>query len=277
MLKPLKSKDRVSYYNPGNIISNKHLKTHCFIFSWEGWSNQAEKLEENFKQCNLFDKITVINSDPDNQLSHWVNLDEDAFFGRQWEAALSEFEGDLFFHIQADVKIPNSIGINKIIESAIYYFNNLNCSIYAPDIDFTGWSNEKACISKDMINFLGFPSKILAAINTDCSCWFIDSKTLQEFKEKYLNDFVELSPLGWGVSSVMAGIGWKNKMPVIRDLSHELLHPKFTNYSQSQAMNGLKFFINSIKDEYVADFMNKSFKDPYSAKILALKSIAQVQ
>lgn len=277
MNKLFQDKDSVKYYNYGDIISNKYPKIHGFIFSWPGWSNQAEKLEEDFKQSKCFDKITVINSDPDHQLSHWVNLDENAFFGRQWEAALSKFEGDLFFHIQADVTIPKPIGINKIVESAIYYFNNLNCSIYAPDIDFTGWSNEKACIPKDMINFLGFPSKILAAINTDCSCWFIDSKTLQEFKENYLDSFVKHSTLGWGVSSAMAAIGWKNKMPVIRDLNYELLHPKFTNYNKSKAMNELKFFINCIKDEYVLDFMKLSFRNPDLAKILAFKSITKIQ
>jgi hypothetical protein len=268
------NKHIIDYRFSGQSHKNKKKpKIQAFIFSWPNWSIQAELLEETLVNTNFFDKVFVINSDPHFRKDNWINLGEQDYFSSQFEAALTLFNGDIFFHIQADVTIPKYINLIEFLNSAIENFYELNFSVYAPDIDYTAWDNESAIIKDSVIKFLGYPEKIKPVVNTDCSCWFINSVTLEEFKDKYLDNLVKNSRFGWGVSGAMCAIGWKNKMPAIRNLNYQLIHPKNTNYDVQKAILGYKIFCSETQDSFVKKFLlNSIFRNLQGISCLIYKN-----
>ena len=251
------------YFNTGNknIVSNTNQKIQAFIFNWPRTTKDAILMYDRFKKMNFIDKLFVINSDSSYQPEDWINLSGDAYFSEQFANAIKLFDGDIFFHIQADAVIPSILDVKKLFDTASYYFNELNFSVYTPDIDYTAWNNQRSKIDDTAIRFMGYPTQIIPILNSDCTCWFINKKTLHEFESLCLQNLLENSPLGWGCSAAMCAIGWKNKMPVIRDLEYKILHPNETGYEKSKASFQYKVFYSSIQDEFIRNYINETIRD----------------
>jgi hypothetical protein len=240
----------IKCYGAKHVLPNR-VSIHAFIFNWKDKTENALKLEELFNK--IFDKVTVINSSEDYTSPHWVNLGDNAYFGDQFSKALEIFDCnsyDLLFHIQADVYNPEN-DWGSIIDSARHYYLKHNYAVYAPNIDYTFWSNE---ITK-LNNFDGvYDPNIAVVTTTDCSCWFINSTIITNFKNKYLNAFKK-NNLGWGACSVICGEGFMNRMPVLRDNNFKLSHPRGTSYNSKDATIQMEEFVSHIKDENILYFL----------------------
>jgi GR25 family glycosyltransferase involved in LPS biosynthesis len=220
----------------------------AFIFNWRGQLQKTLKTESEL--CRIFNKVTVINSDDNNKFDDWVNIGEDAYFSAQFLKALDLFDGDIFFHVQGDVTYDNW---PSIIESAKLYYKKYNYGIYAPNVDYTSWSSNRVDISTiPKCN----DKKLKLVTMTDCSCWFINKKIIDEYKLKYSLSFKK-NKYGFGADLVNCAISIKNNMPVIRDYNYTVNHPKNTNYSSEDAVTMLEEYLKSIKDEKIKFIIEK--------------------
>ena len=219
----------------------------AFIFNWRGQLEKTLKTESEL--CKIFNKVTVINSDDNNKFDHWINIGEDAYFGAQFLKALELFSGDIFFHVQADVTYDNW---PSIIESAKLYYKKYNYGIYAPNVDYTYWDSAKV----DIDCFKKTDNEKLKIVSmTDCSCWFINKKIINEYKLKYSHNFKK-NKYGFGADLISCAISFKKNMPVLRDYQYTVSHPKLTNYSLTHAGIMLEDYIKTIDDKDLKFLIN---------------------
>jgi len=210
------------------------MKIHPFIFNWKNQFDKTCKIEKSLK--SVCDKVTVINSDDDHRISHWVNVGEDAYFTKQFTTALNLFDGDLFLHVQGDVEYNNWQGL---IDDSIKYINYYDAGIYAPNIDYTWW------ISK----LVDLPLKthhenIKVVSHTDETVWFITKDIIDSFYKRKID--LSQNKFGWGWDLIMLSICFLNKKLVIRDYNHKITHPKHTNYNKDLAELELKIITEKM-------------------------------
>jgi hypothetical protein len=220
------------------------MKIQPFIFNWKNQFDKTCKIENSLNE--IFEKVTVVNSDDDNKKSHWLNIGENAYFTDQFYAALNNFDGDVLFHIQGDVEYDNW---KKLIEDAKKYINYYNPGIYAPNIDYTWWTSD----------LVDLPIKthhqnIKVVSHTDETVWFITKDTINEFYKRKI-DFSK-NKFGWGWDLVMISICFLNKKLVIRDYNHKIIHPKHTNYNKDLANIQLKTLINELDNDLKTTIYN---------------------
>ena len=214
------------------------MKIHPFIFNWKG---QYEKTCQTEKQLlEIFDKVTVINSDEENKKDNWVNLDNDAYFTAQFCNAINLFEGDLMFHVQGDVTYYNWKGI---IDSAIKYYEKYHYGIYAPNVDFTVLNAGNVNLNE----FFENDSNLNLVLMTDCSCWFLDKDIIKKFKEKCILSYAE-TKYGWGINACMSAISYIEKKYVIRDYNYTVNHPKHTGYDAKKAYDESMNFHHGLNE-----------------------------
>jgi hypothetical protein len=223
--------------NNEQILTLKDI--HPFIFNW---NNQFEKtcaIEKELQK--YFKNITVINSDDSNSKEGWVNLGNDAFFGDQFKKALELFNGKVLMHIQGDVEYNNWKGV---IDNAIKNYNIYKWSLYAPNIDYTYWS--------DYVNIDGmkFDDKNLKL----CTCldetvWFLHKDVIDEFFKRKLFSFFDGNKIGWGYDLVFCSLSFLMKRFVIRDYEHTIVHPKIRNYDEKIAEEGFAKLLQNISED----------------------------
>jgi hypothetical protein len=247
----------------------RDVLVHPFIFNWKNKTENALRLEEHY--LKIFGEVTVINSSEDYTPSHWVNLGDGAYFGNQFSQAVEMFDCDhydILFHTQADVYDPQN-NWESIVNSAKYYYLAYNYSVYAPNIDHTLWDGKVTKL--DSFSSL-YDDNIDVVTTTDCSCWFINSMMVSNFKNKYLSAYKK-NKLGWGGCSVICGDGFMNKMPVLRDNNFRLIHPKGTAYSANEAAIKMKEFISHIEDDrllyFLGNMRNRREMDRYLYNIFS--------
>lgn len=215
-------------------------KIHAFIFNWKGNYENAVNLEKSFSR--MVDKVTVINSDDNNKKDHWVNIGEEAYFGDQFKKALELFDGDIFFHTQADVTFNNwDIVLNAVKTN----FNQYGYGVYAPNVDYTTWVSER--VDKKNTNKQLEGTGLREVSMTDCSCWAINGRIINEFKTKYLNNLT-LTKYGCGIDVSICALAMKNSMLVLRDYNFTVNHPKSTGYSRVEANTMMILYYDSLKD-----------------------------
>jgi GR25 family glycosyltransferase involved in LPS biosynthesis len=230
-----------------NIINDLNISWHVpklpsidiFIFSWKGQYSKACKLEQALQKLG---KVTVINSDPDNQPFHWVNLGDNAWFTQQWLQACKLSTADILFHIQADVWYDN---FDSLFNDAIQYYDKTSWGIYSPNLDYTAHTARVADI--EAIE-LPYPNLKIVK-NTDCTCWFVAKKAITLFNNLSV-DWTK-NKLGWGIDYILAGICFKNKWPVLRDYKHCVYHPCGSGYDGSQAWQQMLESINQCPSDII--------------------------
>ena len=230
-----------------------NMKIHPFIFSWKGHYKRALALEKIFLE--IFGRVTVINSDEENRPEHWINLTDEAYFAEQFSTACEHFDGDIMFHVQADV---NYWDWNSVVEAAKTCYENHKFGVYSPNIEYTTCFPEK-------VNFniiLKKESKLRLVTITDCSAWFIDKEVINHFKEHYLESFRK-NKYGWGVCWCISSIAYNKKMPVFRDYNFLLNHPQNTNYNTNKASYYGRIFLKTLIPEDLEFFIKLNSKHYY--------------
>ena len=206
-----------------------------FIFNWNGQFEKTCKIEDSLSQ--IFDKVTVINSDDNNSKQGWVDIGNSSYFTAQFSKALEMFDGDVLMHVQGDVSYDDW---NKLVQDARCYMDYYNAGIYAPNIDYTWYNSENADI--DSLNSDHDNIKMVGC--TDETVWFIHKDIIREMTERKV-DFSQ-NTMGWGWNLVIAAISIAKSRPVIRDYNHTIDHPMLTNYNRSQAAREMQTLRDSL-------------------------------
>jgi len=217
------------------------MKIHPFIFNWK---EQYEKTcQTEIQLLNIFDKVTVINSDENNKKDNWINLDDEAYFTSQFCNAINLFDGDVMFHVQGDVTYYNWKGIFR---SAEKYYEKYNFGIYAPNVDYT--MHYAGFVNMNLSNLLHSDTNLSIVTMTDCSCWFLHKDVIDEFKKRCFLSYAE-TKYGWGISATMSAISFLQKKFVLRDYDYTVNHPKHTGYDDYQAWTDGRIYHDELDEE----------------------------
>jgi len=220
------------------------MNIQTFIFNWRGqFENTLEKEDQLEK---LGKRPIVINSDDEkNYVDDWYHIGDESYFGRQFAKAVEIFDGDVLFHIQADVSYDNW---QKLYDDAEKYFEMTDWGIYAPNVDYTWYDS-----SRTDVNSLDFPIPGLKIVaTTDCSCWFIHKDIIELYKQRDLK--LEQYKMGWSWDIILPSISYLNQRPVIRDYNHTVKHPKGTNYNTEQAEKEMWELFSSLPPDLKEPF-----------------------
>lgn len=214
------------------------MDIQVFIFNWRNQFNKT--IEKEKELSSLGYRVTVINSDEENEQVHWVNLGESAYFTDQFMKALELFDGDVMFHIQGDASYDDW---NHIVKDAKESFETYNWGIYAPNVDYTWYSRERTDI--EGVQLRDKTMKLVAC--PDCTCWFIHKDVINVFKQLK----IDMSPykMGWGWDIIFPGISYLMRRLVIRDYYHTIDHPPGTNYNKVQAETEMHHLFSILPNE----------------------------
>lgn len=204
------------------------MKIQSFIFNWPGHFLQAQKLEQQLQQQG---PCKVVNSDPDNTPTHWINIGNDAWFTQQWLTACDNFDADIMFHIQADAFYGN---MTQLFQDACKFHEKYKWGIYSPNLDFTPHTSQMADITTVQL----VDANLKMVNNPDCTCWFLHGDLIRVFRELPID--WSCNTIGWGIDYIMVALSYLNRMPVLRDYNHLVDHPRKTNYAGDQAWSQMQ-------------------------------------
>jgi hypothetical protein len=215
-----------------------------FIFNWNGQFEKTCAIEDSLKE--LFDEVTVINSDDNNTREGWIDLGDSAYFTSQFTKALELFKDNkkVLLHIQGDTEYDNW---KELINDARKYYNLYEWGVYAPDVTNVWHTPDKTDI--DGLQSEDFNIKMVAC--TDETVWFIHKDVIGDFYKRDLLKIMtpETMKMGWGWDLVMNAISFIMKRPVIRDYNHQIQHAQGTNYNKETASQEMVNLWNNLPDD----------------------------
>lgn len=215
-----------------------------FIFNWRNQFEKTCSIEDSLKQ--IFDKVTVINSDDNYTRDGWIDLGDSAYFTSQFTKALELFSDDkkVLLHIQGDTEYDNW---KQLIDDARKYYNLYEWGVYAPDVTNVWYTPEYT----DINGLQSEDSNIKMVACTDETVWFIHRDVINNFHERNLLEVMtpETMKMGWGWDLVMNAISFIMGRPVIRDYAHQIQHAKGTNYNKDVAGKEMENLWLSLPDD----------------------------
>lgn len=224
------------------------LAIEGFIFNWRGQLKKSIEKEQIIK--SLVKKVTVINSDDDNQCVSWINVGEEAYFSKQFVTALAEFDGDIFFHIQGDASFHNW---EAILVNAKLYFEKYNWGVYAPNVNYTFHVGDRVNVKS-----ISFEENTLSMVTIpDTTCWFIHKDIIDLLKTSKI-DISTNNKFGWGIDWIICTLSYQIGRPVIRDYEFCIDHPRSTGYNMMEANTDFNKLTGSLDPP-----LRKIFNDLY--------------
>jgi len=212
------------------------MDIQAFIFNWNGQSENTILLESIIN--NSINDVRVINSDDKLTLEKWINIGNSAYFSEQFRTALNLFDGEIFMHVQGDVKYSNW---DLLIRDAIKFMRLYEAGIYAPNIDYTWYSSERA----DINSIIFCHNRLKMVSTTDETVWFIHKSVLERLR--LCLEYFAGNKFGWGWDLVIAALSFEIGKPVIRDYEHTVFHPKGTGYSDHTARDEMFQLFNRLE------------------------------
>ena len=205
---------------------------HAFIFHWGGKDGHSPLAARTHTLAELIgpavDELTVISSGGTGGSSEWLVLDEDAYFGDQWNRALAEFRGDVLFHHQADAMLLGG-DYSRLVAAGRQAFRAHSAGIYAPRVDFSAHDHTHRAADEKSAG-------IFSVKNTDCTCWMVHCSVLRSQPRKLK------SRLGWGIDQLYCDQARAMQLGVLRDYRFLVHHPQGTGYKHDEAMVEYKEF-----------------------------------
>lgn len=207
------------------------------ICTWRGHEQRAMALEQKLRDLV---PITVINTEPSaRHHSHWVHLDESAFFAEQWNCLVSRFTGDVLFQVQADA---DSDDFPAIFARARTLFARHRMGVYEPNVFYTD-----ICYTPSRLQFV---EPGLAEVPwTDCTCWFIHRCVISQCPRFDLN----VNTFGWGICRTMAACCALQGRFCVRDYSCFVKHPKGRGYPAGVALQQLRRYVDTLPQDIRAE------------------------
>jgi len=213
-----------------------------FVFAWPGYLEAAEAIESELK--NHGQEVWVIASGLENGPQRWLKLSDDAYFGTQFQLALSRFTGDVLVHIQADAHIRDyGHFLDRLRESHMRFAPG----VWAPDVNYSFYQTRLVLWPTQ--GHMGSSSQhdpdIVPVLNTDCTCWSLTAAvadSLRGFASPHWN-------LGWGWDTLASALSWSMGLQVLRDLSVVVDHPRGTGYNSQTAEDEFREVKSSLPSE----------------------------
>jgi len=210
------------------------MKIQNFIFTWNQFVPNAIDIESKISK---YGKTTVINSNVNEKRDHWINLN-DGYFAEQWNTLVSNIDSDtdFIFHIQSDAYVEDfDILYSRFHEMLSKY----DVGIYAPNIDYTCHK-----YNIDLLNKV--EENVYEVTNTDCTCWFINTKIT---KNKMIYD-LNTNIIGYGVDWYYSAECLLQNKYILRDYTIKVNHPSHKNYDNDKA-NKLFFVWFEEQDDII--------------------------
>lgn len=190
------------------------MKIQNFIFTWNQFVPNAIDIE--FK-ISKYGKTKVINSNVNKKRDHWINLN-DGYFAEQWNTLVSNIDPDtdFVFHIQSDATVHD---FDKLYSRFFEITSKYDVGIYAPNVDYTWHKYNTELLNKLEENIYEVP-------NTDCTCWFINTKIT---KNKIIYN-LDTNIIGYGVDWYYSAECVLQNKYILRDYTIKVDHPIHKNY-----------------------------------------------
>jgi hypothetical protein len=209
-------------------------RIHAFIFSWRNYGDDAKLLSDLISP--LVHKTTVISSGGAAKGENWVMLDSEAYFGEQWNAALSQFDGDILFHHQADARVRGD-GYRALISRALHAGEQHHWGVYAPNVHVSAWRFPQ---HKDAM----LDRYLQLVPNTDCTAWMIQGKVIDSLPKHFETKY------GWGIDFLYCCKARSLGLKVIRDHAVLVDHAVGTNYDRRAAQREFEQFKQKYADHF---------------------------
>jgi len=209
------------------------LSVHPFVFNWPGQIENCTRLEDLLRP--VYSNLTIINSDPQNEREHWVNVGNDAYYTAQLLKALSLFNGDIIFLTQADAYHPQ---LPDIVERARQVMTDHPVGVYAPNVDYTTHKYEKEALGS-------FVGSCYSVPMTDDTCWAIRREVL----DKAVLTTAEKNRYGFGVDVAVYATSRLMGLRVVRDFNWTVKHPQSRGYSTSDAVDEMHSFFGILPQD----------------------------
>jgi hypothetical protein len=199
---------------------------YVYIFSWKHVTPNAQDLYSAISPH--FPNTFLINCDEhtlilDISEDRVIQLDDSYYYGGQFETAIHAIPpGKILTCIVGDVE-PGADWA-QIATNAIDAFNTEKAGVYAPNVDFTGWTSRGPLINES--------KQLYSVVNTDCTCWFLHPTLISGLKDLH---YRSLCNLGWGIDHVFCEEAIRKDLLVIRDYRVLVRQPKGTGYSEARA------------------------------------------
>ncbi len=213
------------------------MTTHIFIISWQGQHENAVKIASEVAGDDT--RVTIVYSDPDDNLQlpaqcQVLRRPNGLYFGDKFHACLEAFDSELFLLIHADCTSGNW----RLLVDRCQQVCEANPAIgvWAPDIDYTGFSLDKTWIA----NTRNPDLKIVAqtdAIVMGMRPWIVE-------RLKKLN--YEKNIYGWGIGWAAVAYAYANRMYAVIDQSARVHHPKPRGYSSGDALRQREEFLQQL-------------------------------
>lgn len=233
-----------AYTSGGNFSQIRTSDIQPFVFNWRGQFEKSCAIEDSLKQ--IFDDVTVINSDEENTRPGWIDLGDEAYFTMQFRKALDLFKSDkkVLMHCQGDTVFNN---YKELVKDARKHYNTYEWGVYAPDVTNVWYTPEHT----DIAGIESADENIKMVACTDETVWFIHRDIIEEYYSRGLSDVMthELMKMGWGWDLVMNGISFLKGRPVIRDYAHQIQHAKGTNYNKDAAAKEMETLWSSLQSD----------------------------
>ena len=215
-----------------------------FVNIWPGRYVEGQKLLKELSKLGINNVVAIVSGENEIIDAHnIIYLDDDAFFGNQFLAAIKMFNSDILIQIQSDAIIHD---IQNTIKSCVEaYTESHNLGIWAPDIDYTSWISEiarKKIFLRSRKKAIQAKSSQIEVLNTDCTFWSLSNEVIEEFHKI---DFRGIK-YGWGLDLIAAAICRSKKLMVIRDLEIVVKHEKGTGYGEELARTEWKLLQKKI-------------------------------
>ena len=215
-----------------------------FIFNWRGQFEKSCAIEDSLKE--IFGEVTVINSDEENTRPGWVQLDDFAYFTKQFRTALDLLkpEKKVLMHCQGDTVFNN---YDELVKDARKYFNLYEWGVYAPDVTNVWYLPQHT----DIYGIESEDENIKMVACTDETVWFIHRDIIDDYYERGLDEVMthENMKMGWGWDMVFNAMSFIKGRPVIRDYNHQIQHAKGTNYNKNIAVKEMVKMVEGIQED----------------------------
>lgn len=211
---------------------------HIILFCWP---RVVPNVLEICRQLERFDcRKTVIDASPgpapDIAGWAWTKIDPDAYYGSQFESAMTVMDEDACLLIVGDMECDDWTAAATICRARLTRFPEIG--VWSAEVDHTGWPTALTRVRL----LSGTDMQIVR--QTDCCVWALRRPIIDRLRQ--LN-FAGNS-LGWGIDWAAMAICYGNGMLPVRDPAVSIHHPPGTNYPTDDAQRQMNVFLEQLTD-----------------------------
>jgi hypothetical protein len=220
------------------------MKVHVFVFCWPGQVENARRIHDAVRvHADALHVIDASAEAPDETRAGWTAIDSDAFYGRQFAEALQRFEGDVLLQIQADAASDDWARLIGVMRQRYEKIEKLG--IWAPEIDYTWWTTERARLY-DLPPGTG----LVGVGQTDCIVWALKRNIVAFLKTLDYGS----NRFGWGIDWAAIAFAMVNRQLVLRDTTVSVSHPKGSGYGHQDAKAAMTRFLQQLPMDVAIQF-----------------------